>query len=443
MLAEGSHSIFRLCMCAAESRVSVVQLQDLAERDDGFQGIIFFRTRHGVKTVRNILTDVSHGRRAGFEQYTEFIKTRIRPRTMVGTGTKQLSDNASHQLKTATAFRDKDFNLLLATSVAEEGMDFDKCNAVFRMDGADSDIALTQTKGRVRSHGHFILLYRDDDAYETAEKRILEIACEKRRNAEQALQELASSRRKDTQETLALATERRSDFDELELSLETKVSEDPPGSKHIMQKSPARETLVMGFTIEVLGARGFPDVGPRDGDRGGGLISATDLPEPEISTLLMSNTDSGGSSPPDSESCPTMIADSMATLAVFDKPGEPAGQAADSTTETYIPKQTADVQVGSAQDTTTPPSLAASRTLLEPQRLESEPGTQTGSRALNTWSTDEVCNMLKTLGPKFQGAMKAISRDSPGPHLSIPLASAFKLLLISVYGFCALFQIKP
>ena len=51
-------------------------------------------------------------------------------------------------------------NVLLATSVADEGLDFPSCNAVILMDGADNDISLTQRLGRVRVDGQTVIFLR-------------------------------------------------------------------------------------------------------------------------------------------------------------------------------------------------------------------------------------------------------------------------------------------
>lgn len=56
----------------------------------------------------------------------------------------------------------------------QEGIDVSECNAVIRFDGASNDIALTQSKGRVRANGDFVVLCshgRQKDDYENAKKK--------------------------------------------------------------------------------------------------------------------------------------------------------------------------------------------------------------------------------------------------------------------------------
>lgn len=57
----------------------------------------------------------------------------------------------------------------------QEGIDVPECNAVIRFDGASNDIALTQSKGRVRANGDFVVLFSDgkqQDDFENAKKKM-------------------------------------------------------------------------------------------------------------------------------------------------------------------------------------------------------------------------------------------------------------------------------
>ena len=47
-------------------------------------------------------------------------------------------------------FKTGERNLLLATSVAEEGLDISDCNYVIRYDMMGNEISLVQSRGRVR-----------------------------------------------------------------------------------------------------------------------------------------------------------------------------------------------------------------------------------------------------------------------------------------------------
>eukprot|EP00961_Rhodomonas_salina_P183860 2481975-Rhodomonas_salina.1 len=157
--------------------------------------MVFLRTRQGVKATRKLLFEIAEGQCPELTHHANAVKTHIRHQVMVGKGSKVLAESASSQLGTIIAFREKKFNLLLATSVAEEGMDFSKCNAVLRMDGAETDIALIQSKGRVRANGHFVIFHRTGGRLRTSEDRRLDAAFRKRQNGKFALEQHAALRR--------------------------------------------------------------------------------------------------------------------------------------------------------------------------------------------------------------------------------------------------------
>jgi endoribonuclease Dicer len=90
---------------------------------------------------------------------------------LVGQGTGDISETLSSQLETIQDFHTGRCNVVVATSVAEEGLDFPECNAVIRMDGADSNIALTQSRGRVRGDGEFVVIVRRDGAQDSLFRR--------------------------------------------------------------------------------------------------------------------------------------------------------------------------------------------------------------------------------------------------------------------------------
>lgn len=71
----------------------------------------------------------------------------------------QINVNMTHQLKTIDNFKEKSLNLLVATSVAEEGFDMPDCNLVISYNEIKSLQSFIQVRGRARKeHSKFIIL---------------------------------------------------------------------------------------------------------------------------------------------------------------------------------------------------------------------------------------------------------------------------------------------
>jgi endoribonuclease Dicer len=67
---------------------------------------------------------------------------------------------ANEQLSAASSFRKGEANVLLATSVAEEGLDIPACNVVIRFDVIYHVIGLIQSRGRARNDNSSFILVR-------------------------------------------------------------------------------------------------------------------------------------------------------------------------------------------------------------------------------------------------------------------------------------------
>ena len=132
----------------------------------------------------------SPGGTIGQQLFGRDLANKLIPRPFVGKGSRDLSESFQSQEMTRRMFLEGKCNLLLTTSVADEGLDFPACNAVVLMDGADNDISLVQRRGRVRKEGgETVVFLRPDteDKYEQLEM------CSK--HAENALKLLSDERR--------------------------------------------------------------------------------------------------------------------------------------------------------------------------------------------------------------------------------------------------------
>lgn len=68
------------------------------------------------------------------------------------------------QNKILRDFRDEEFNILVGTSVVEEGLDVRKCNVVVRFDGLNNYRAYVQSKGRARAKdSKYIILTENEE----------------------------------------------------------------------------------------------------------------------------------------------------------------------------------------------------------------------------------------------------------------------------------------
>ena len=105
------------------------------------KGIFFVRTKKHASAICDWISNLPNSRRLG-----------IRPKQITGhtreTGPGMTQVDQEAVMKT---FREGKCNLLVATSVAEEGLDVPACNLVIRFQHVSNEIAKTQTIGRARA----------------------------------------------------------------------------------------------------------------------------------------------------------------------------------------------------------------------------------------------------------------------------------------------------
>ncbi|KAM8806956.1 interferon-induced helicase C domain-containing protein 1 [Eudromia elegans] len=111
-------------------------------KTDEPRGIIFTRTRQSASALLQWITDNK-----------KFEEVGIKAQYLIGAGhnseTKPMTQN--EQREVLDKFRDGRVNLLIATTVAEEGLDIKECNIVIRYGLVTNEIAMVQARGRARA----------------------------------------------------------------------------------------------------------------------------------------------------------------------------------------------------------------------------------------------------------------------------------------------------
>ncbi|XP_030830672.1 interferon-induced helicase C domain-containing protein 1-like [Strongylocentrotus purpuratus] len=80
---------------------------------------------------------------------------------LIGSGIQGMT--STQQNRNLQSFNDKKCRILVATSIAEEGLDITNCNMVFRYNYVTSDIGHLQTKGRSRAfYGKILVIVNSD-----------------------------------------------------------------------------------------------------------------------------------------------------------------------------------------------------------------------------------------------------------------------------------------
>ncbi|SCZ92562.1 BZ3500_MvSof-1268-A1-R1_Chr5-2g07980 [Microbotryum saponariae] len=137
---------------ATHARALVDVLAKYRDRPE-FHGICFMEARHDTQILTQVLRRVE-----SFDW--------LRPAFLVGHGDQGKAENlASSGMKVAeqqcvvAAFRTGEVNLVCATKVAEEGLDFRACNVVIRFDGLQTMTGYIQSRGRAREkNSDFVVL---------------------------------------------------------------------------------------------------------------------------------------------------------------------------------------------------------------------------------------------------------------------------------------------
>lgn len=133
----------------------LIKILDIVSKNDDFCGIIFVKRRHTAVAIKLLIDSLD-------------CLSAFRNDILIGHG---ISDEGDMQMsfrdqnKIISKFRTGELNLLIATNVAEEGLDIQPCNFVIRFDFFYTLIAYIQSRGRARkADSRYILLVEENNA---------------------------------------------------------------------------------------------------------------------------------------------------------------------------------------------------------------------------------------------------------------------------------------
>ncbi|KAA1477124.1 hypothetical protein DENSPDRAFT_571422 [Dentipellis sp. KUC8613] len=130
-----------------------------------FQAIVFVDQRHIAATLAKVISRIPQ------------LKDTIRCSECVGHGNDDFGAydgmGDSKQREVVRAFRSGKLNLLIATPVAEEGLDFPACDLVVRFDSIQHMVGYVQSRGRARHKlSTFVIMVQEGDSVELARYRL-------------------------------------------------------------------------------------------------------------------------------------------------------------------------------------------------------------------------------------------------------------------------------
>nr|AWH61386.1 putative dicerB [Actinia equina] len=150
---------------SAKVKALVEILKQYGTGDKKLCGIVFVQRRCTAAVLCEQITLLSQHDKA-----LSFVKCEyVVGHGMVGTAASSAKDmSCKKQDKVLEKFRNHEFNLLIATSVVEEGLDVPRCNLVVRFDFPMTFQSYVQSKGRARAKDSFYIILLPD-GQDTAE----------------------------------------------------------------------------------------------------------------------------------------------------------------------------------------------------------------------------------------------------------------------------------
>ncbi|EKG11039.1 Ribonuclease III [Macrophomina phaseolina MS6] len=134
----------------------------LAEWREGFTGIVFVEQRATVAAMDHVLSN--HPQLRDLFNIGTFVGTSVTVRRKSHLGIGDLVE-VRHQQQTLDEFRDGKKNLIVATSVLEEGIDVSNCHIVICFEPPKNLKSFIQRRGRARKQdSKFVIMLSDDSS---------------------------------------------------------------------------------------------------------------------------------------------------------------------------------------------------------------------------------------------------------------------------------------
>lgn len=132
---------------------SLLQIIKKTDKLPSFCGIVFVERRC---VARSVMLTIKHSETLGF----------IKPGCLLGHGSRQsignMRMNFTQQRNTINDFKSGKLNLMIATKVAEEGLDIQPCNIVIRFDFCSSLVSYIQSRGRARQKNSLYIVLQEN-----------------------------------------------------------------------------------------------------------------------------------------------------------------------------------------------------------------------------------------------------------------------------------------
>ncbi|EJW89015.1 hypothetical protein WUBG_00069 [Wuchereria bancrofti] len=131
------------------------------DTDFTFCGIIFVEQRYVAYVLNTLIRAIS---RWDSDKFGYLVSDFVIGYNSANIGTEETMALHKRQELVLRKFRQRHLNLLIATSVLEEGVDVRQCNVVIRFDRPTDYRAYVQSKGRARKDGasYFLLVEERD-----------------------------------------------------------------------------------------------------------------------------------------------------------------------------------------------------------------------------------------------------------------------------------------